>query len=121
MKSIREIYKIGRGPSSSHTMGPEKACTIFKGENPYAESFKVILYGSLASTGEGHGTDRIIKETLAPVPVEIELDLETTELPHENTMDLFAYIKGEETAKMRVMSVGGGDIKVEGRCFRWAR
>ncbi len=115
MKSIREIYKIGRGPSSSHTMGPEKACTIFKGENPYAESFKVILYGSLASTGEGHGTDRIIKETLAPVPVEIELDLETTELPHENTMDLFAYIKGEETAKMRVMSVGGGDIKVEGR------
>ena len=115
MKSIREIYKIGRGPSSSHTMGPEKACMIFKGENPEADSFKVILYGSLASTGEGHGTDRIIKETLAPIKVEIVLDLETQDLPHENTMDLFAYRSGEQIGKMRVMSVGGGDIEVEGR------
>ncbi|MBO5744483.1 MAG: L-serine ammonia-lyase, iron-sulfur-dependent, subunit alpha [Clostridia bacterium] len=115
MKSIREIYKIGRGPSSSHTMGPEKACMIFKGENPEADSFKVILYGSLASTGEGHGTDRIIKETLAPIEVEIVLDLETQDLPHENTMDLFAYRSGEQIGKMRVMSVGGGDIEVEGR------
>lgn len=115
MKSIREIYKIGRGPSSSHTMGPEKACMIFKGENPEADSFKVILYGSLASTGEGHGTDRIIKETLAPIDVEIVLDLETQDLPHENTMDLFAYRSGEQIGKMRVMSVGGGDIEVEGR------
>ena len=115
MKSIREIYKIGRGPSSSHTMGPEKACMIFKGENPEADSFKVILYGSLASTGEGHGTDRIIKETLAPVEVKIVLDLETQDLPHENTMDLFAYRSGLQIGKMRVMSVGGGDIEVEGR------
>lgn len=115
MKSIREIYKIGRGPSSSHTMGPEKACMIFKGENPEADSFKVILYGSLASTGEGHGTDRIIKETLGPIKVEIVLDLETQDLPHENTMDLFAYRSGEQIGKMRVMSVGGGDIEVEGR------
>ena len=115
MKSIREIYKIGRGPSSSHTMGPEKACMIFKGENPEADSFKVILYDSLASTDEGHGTDRIIKETLAPIEVEIVLDLETQDLPHENTMDLFAYRSGEQIGKMRVMSVGGGDIEVEGR------
>jgi len=115
MKSIREIYKIGRGPSSSHTMGPEKACQIFKSENPTADSIKVILYGSLASTGEGHGTDRIIMETLSPIPVEISLDLETTKLPHENTMDLFAYNDGKQIAKMRVMSVGGGDIRVEGR------
>lgn len=115
MKSIREIYKIGRGPSSSHTMGPEKACQIFKSENPDAERVKVILYGSLASTGEGHGTDRIIKETLSPLPVEIVLDLETTELPHENTMDLFAYKNGTQIAEMRVMSVGGGDIRVVGR------
>ncbi len=96
-------------------MGPEKACMIFKGENPEADSFKVILYGSLASTGEGHGTDRIIKETLAPIEVEIVLDLETQDLPHENTMDLFAYRSGEQIGKMRVMSVGGGDIEVEGR------
>ena len=96
-------------------MGPEKACMIFKGENPEADSFKVILYGSLASTGEGHGTDRIIKETLAPVEVKIVLDLETQDLPHENTMDLFAYRSGLQIGKMRVMSVGGGDIEVEGR------
>lgn len=115
MKSIREIYKIGKGPSSSHTMGPERASKILKSENPEADSFKVILYGSLASTGEGHGTDKVIKETLAPLPVEIIMDTVTTGLPHENTMDMYAFKNGMEIYKMRVMSVGGGDIKVEGR------
>ena len=115
MKSSREIYKIGKGPSSSHTMGPERASKILKSENPEADSFKVILYGSLASTGEGHGTDKVIKETLAPLPVEIIMDTVTTGLPHENTMDMYAFKNGMEIYKMRVMSVGGGDIKVEGR------
>ena len=115
MKSIREIYKIGKGPSSSHTLGPERASKILKSENPEADSFKVILYGSLASTGEGHGTDKVIKETLAPLPVEIIMDTVTTGLPHENTMDMYAFKNGMEIYKMRVMSVGGGDIKVEGR------
>lgn len=115
MKSIREIYKIGKGPSSSHTMGPERACKILKSENPEADSFKVILYGSLASTGEGHGTDKVIVETLSPLPVDIVMDTVTTGLPHENTMDMFAYKNGEELYSMRVMSVGGGDIKVVGR------
>ena len=59
MKSIKEIYRIGKGPSSSHTMGPEKAARIFKEENPEADFFEVILYGSLASTGRGHGTDNV--------------------------------------------------------------
>ncbi len=115
MKSIREIYKIGKGPSSSHTMGPEKACKLFKNENPTADEYKVILYGSLALTGEGHGTDRVITETLRPVETKIEFNLTEKELPHENTMDLFAYKDGMEIGKMRVMSVGGGDIVVEGR------
>lgn len=115
MKSIREIYKIGKGPSSSHTMGPERACKILKSENPEADSFKVILYGSLASTGEGHGTDKVIVDTLAPIPVDIIMDTVTTGLPHENTMDMYAYKDGKELYSMRVMSVGGGDIKVEGR------
>ncbi len=115
MKSIREIYKIGKGPSSSHTMGPERACKILKSENPEADSFKVILYGSLASTGEGHGTDKVIVETLSPIPVDITMDTVTTGLPHENTMDMYAYKDGKELYSMRVMSVGGGDIKVEGR------
>ena len=63
MKSIREIYKIGKGPSSSHTMGPQKAAAIFRKENPDAASYKAILYGSLAETGKGHLTDTAILET----------------------------------------------------------
>ena len=57
MKSIKDIYKIGKGPSSSHTMGPAKAMSIFVSENDTCDSFEVILYGSLADTGRGHGTD----------------------------------------------------------------
>ena len=71
MKSIREIYKIGKGPSSSHTMGPERAAKLFKEKNPDAEAFKVILYGSLSATGIGHGTDRVLREVLSPTPTEI--------------------------------------------------
>ena len=64
MESIKELYKIVRGPSSSHTIGPERACIVFKEKNKYATDFKVILYGSLAKTGKGHGTDAVIKKTL---------------------------------------------------------
>ena len=68
MKSIRDLYKVGKGPSSSHTMGPERAARIFKQENPGAERYEVTLYGSLALTGVGHGTDRVLSEVLAPSP-----------------------------------------------------
>ena len=71
MKSIREIYKIGKGPSSSHTMGPERASKLFKEKYPQADAFRVVLYGSLSKTGVGHGTDRVIKEVLSPLPTEI--------------------------------------------------
>ena len=71
MKSIREIYKIGKGPSSSHTMGPERAAKLFKAQHPEADSFRVVLYGSLSKTGVGHGTDRVIREVLSPLPTEI--------------------------------------------------
>ena len=67
MLSVTDIYKIGRGPSSSHTIGPERACEIIKERNKQADYFKVVLYGSLAKTGEGHGTDTVIRKTLAPV------------------------------------------------------
>ena len=116
MKSIRDIYKIGKGPSSSHTMGPEKAAALFRREHPEAEAFAVTLYGSLAKTGRGHGTDRVITETLAPVPTEIRWDTDDSRiLPHPNTMELEAYRNGEKTGFLRVMSVGGGDIRIEGR------
>ena len=80
MKSIREIYKIGKGPSSSHTMGPERAAKLFKAKNPDADAFKVILYGSLSATGIGHGTDRVRREVLAPAPT-LRRSASTTTIP----------------------------------------
>ena len=116
MKSIRDIYKIGKGPSSSHTMGPAKAATIFRNENPDADAFKVILYGSLSKTGKGHGTDRAVCDSLAPTATEIVFNNDTElELKHPNTMDLIAIKDGAEVATMRVYSIGGGDISIEGR------
>ncbi len=113
MESIREIYKIGRGPSSSHTIGPERACIIFKAQHPEAERFKVVLYGSLAKTGKGHGTDVVVQKTLAPIPCEVDFNVIEKNLPHPNTMDIFAYVAGEEVGCARFLSVGGGSIECE--------
>lgn len=115
MKSIREIYRIGHGPSSSHTMGPAFASELMKKEHPEADAFRVVLYGSLAKTGRGHQTDKAIQKALAPTPVTVEFDAVTVSLPHPNTMDLFAYKNGQETGQLRIMSVGGGAISVVGR------
>ena len=114
MKSIKDIYKIGKGPSSSHTMGPAKAMGIFVSENSDADSFEVTLFGSLADTGEGHGTSKAI-EMMTEKPVAITLNTKDRDLPHENTMDILAIKDGAVINKMRVMSVGGGDIRIEGR------
>lgn len=115
MKSIREIYKIGKGPSSSHTMGPEKAAKLFREEHPEADRFEVILYGSLSKTGKGHGTDRVLHETFAPVPVDVIFSEETPGgNTHPNTMDFKAIAKGQMTGTLRIESVGGGDIRIEG-------
>lgn len=110
MESMRELYKIGRGPSSSHTIGPERACKLFLKNNPNADSFRAILYGSLAKTGTGHGTDTVIKKTLAPIPCEVEFNLTKTELEHPNTMELVAYKDEKEVDRATILSVGGGSI-----------
>ena len=115
MKSIREIYKIGKGPSSSHTMGPERAATFFKKQYPEADAFRVVLYGSLSKTGVGHGTDRVIREVLSPLPTEIVFSKETPDGHHPNTMDFFALKDGKEIGTLRVESVGGGDIRFPGQ------
>ena len=114
MKSLRHLYKIGNGPSSSHTMGPEYASQYFLTVAPDADSYKVILYGSLALTGKGHLTDVSVKEVFADRDIEVVFDTETKNIPHENTMDLIAYKNGKEYVRRRVMSIGGGDIRVEG-------
>ena len=115
MKSIRDIYKIGKGPSSSHTMGPAKAMSIFVKENPDADAYEVVLYGSLSDTGLGHGTDVAIRSVCGEKEAKITFDSKNRDLPHENTMDIYALKGGERVKKMRVMSIGGGDIKIEGR------
>ena len=110
MESIKELYKIGRGPSSSHTIGPERACKFFKERNASADGFKVVLYGSLAKTGKGHGTDEVIKKTLSPLPCRIEFNFDAEDIPHPNTMCLSAYRNGELIDTAQVLSVGGGSI-----------
>ena len=114
MKSIRDIYKIGKGPSSSHTMGPEQAAKLFRSQHPDAESFQVILYGSLSKTGVGHGTDTVLLEVLSPTPTEIVFSKEELPGAHPNTMDFIATKDGKQIGFLRVESIGGGDIRIPG-------
>ena len=114
MQSLKMLYKIGKGPSSSHTMGPQYAAEYINENYPDASFVKVILYGSLALTGEGHGTDKVLKETIS-APNEIVLDIETKDLPHPNTLDFVVYDNDKnEIANVRAMSIGGGEIRIEG-------
>ena len=113
MQSLKELYRIGKGPSSSHTIGPERACKLFLSENPESDSFQVTLYGSLAKTGTGHGTEEIVRAVLPNV--EIINDETEANFRHPNTMDLEAYKNGKRIGQMRVYSVGGGAIEIEGR------
>ena len=115
MKSLRELYSVGRGPSSSHTIGPTRACHLFREETADADRYEVTLFGSLAKTGRGHLTDTAVREALAPVPTGVIFDTETAELPHPNTMELRAYRDGALLSSLRVLSVGGGAIRIPGR------
>lgn len=116
MKTVIDLFRIGRGPSSSHSMGPELAARLFLSENPQADRFLVRLYGSLALTGKGHGTDRVLREIFASIHIDIEFVNHTNfPLPHPNTMDLFAYRGDKLSGQIRVLSIGGGEIRICGR------
>ena len=115
MESIRELYKSGRGPSSSHTMGPFKAAVQFRREHSDADEYKVILYGSLALTGKGHMTDAVIREAFEPKRCEVIFDKVSPTPVHPNTAEFFAYRDGKQIADCRVFSVGGGSILFEGQ------
>lgn len=115
MESIKEIFKIGKGPSSSHTMGPKKAAEMFRAHVPGASSFFVTLYGSLAATGKGHLTDVAISEALGD---NVEFDWRPKEfLPqHPNGMKFKALDKdGNLMDEQIYFSVGGGDISQSGK------
>ena len=111
MKSLKELYRIGKGPSSSHTMGPQKAAQIFVAGHRDAKSFKVTLYGSLAATGKGHMTDVAITDVLKPVaPVEIVWKPEVFLPFHPNGMTFTAYETDKKETSWTVYSVGGGAL-----------
>ena len=114
MQSIRELYRIGQGPSSSHTMAPRRAATAVRERFPQAVGFHVTLYGSLAATGRGHMTDLAIQDALAPLPVEILWRAEE-ELPlHPNGMQFEALDgHGKSLGSLRIYSPGGGAIQIE--------
>ena len=114
MKSIRGVYKIGHGPSSSHTVGPFRAAREFGRRYPEADAYRVTLYGSLAFTGEGHGTQKSIKSGLPGAEVVFNRDIPEAELPHPNTMCFEAFKNGQCVGANRVFSVGGGSIRFEG-------
>ncbi len=111
MKSIASVYKIGNGPSSSHTVGPFHAAVTFGERYPDADSYQVTLFGSLAFTGEGHGTAKAIREGLPGA--RIIFNKEEQELPHPNTMLFEAFKDGKKTASKRIFSIGGGSIRIE--------
>lgn len=118
MKSVKEIYRIGTGPSSSHTMGPRQATEEFLKRAPEgAERYEVELFGSLAATGKGHMTDVAIEDVFATTgkPVEIIWHPDIFLPYHPNALTLKALdAAGEVMFKMTVYSVGGGAIKIDG-------
>ncbi len=116
MESIKQIYKIGLGPSSSHTMGPRKAAEDFAAANSGAARFVVTLYGALAATGRGHLTDKAILSVLEPAaPTEIEWQPEVFLPFHPNAMRFRAFdAAGNVTADITRYSIGGGDVVAEG-------
>ncbi len=111
MKSVKSIYKIGNGPSSSHTVGPYHAAQVFGERYPGAEEYRVTLYGSLAFTGEGHGTGKAIRSGLPGA--QVIFDREKKDLPHPNTMLFEALQNGQTVGSCRIFSVGGGAIRIE--------
>lgn len=113
MHSLKELFKIGNGPSSSHTIAPKKATQLFMEKYPNCDFIRVVLFGSLALTGKGHLTDYIIDKTLGDLPHEIVFDYLNLP-PHPNTMVFHGYLNNEEIAKSTILSVGGGAIRVMG-------
>ena len=112
MESIRELYRVGAGPSSSHTMGPKLAAEQFRSRCPGAASFKVTLFESLASTGKGHLTDQAIAAALAPHPVEFVWEPFQRLPEHPNAMTFTALDdNGLELNSWTVFSVGGGALR----------
>lgn len=117
MQSLKELYKVGIGPSSSHTIGPEKIAKFVLGKYPDC-TFKVALYGSLCFTGKGHGTDKVLKKVLGEnTEIIFDKTIDLKDLQHPNTLDIFVYKDDKQINTIRAYSVGGGSIKIDGQEF----
>lgn len=114
MKSLKELYRIGPGPSSSHTLGPQRASRLFKEAFPHADHYHCDLFGSLSLTGKGHLTDYIIIETMKPKKCGVSFRAGEN-LKHANTMVFYAYDENRiQLGTWTVYSIGGGAIRIEG-------
>lgn len=113
MKSLKYLYRIGHGPSSSHTMGPANAIRFIKKHYQDATSYSVVLYGSLAFTGRGHLTDKIIVDTASPIPCEVVFDYKS-DVEFPNTLDITIHFADKEDVTKRILSLGGGAISISG-------
>lgn len=117
METIKTIYRIGHGPSSSHTMGPKKAAEIFLSEHPDFNNYKITLYGSLAATGEGHLTDKAVLDVFANKNTEIVWEKDIFLDIHPNALKIEA-IKDDAVAASEIFySIGGGKIITKDRSF----
>ncbi|MCG8337532.1 MAG: L-serine ammonia-lyase [Proteobacteria bacterium] len=115
MKSIKDLYVVGFGPSSSHTMGPQKAAARFIEKYPRATSYQVTLFGSLAATGKGHLTDKVIIDAFKPKKVDIIWEPETVLPFHPNALKFEAFNTVNKLSNSQVFySIGGGTIVEEG-------
>ncbi len=114
MLSLKNLYTVARGPSSSHTIGPERASQLFKKRNPDADRYRVILYGSLGKFGRVFSVDSLIRNVFLPAKAEVIFDLDTENLPHPNTMKFFALKNDEIVDEKIIISVGGGSVEVYG-------
>ena len=115
MKSLKELFRVGPGPSSSHTLGPQRATAMFIKQYPHAKRYEACLFGSLSLTGKGHMSDAIIIATCAPTPCTVKFKT-GDHLKHPNTMTLSAFDEKDVCLDTwTVYSVGGGAIDIEGK------
>jgi L-serine dehydratase len=111
MESLMELYRIGKGPSSSHTMGPSRAASLFKEKYPNALSYEVTLYGSLAATGKGHLTEKAILDILPKDKTKIIWKKNKFLPEHPNGMKFVCKLSAKEKKSWVVFSIGGGAIR----------
>ena len=111
MKSLSKLFRVGLGPSSSHTIAPSIAANCFKRfldkDNPV--EVEVTFYGSLALTGIGHHTDTAVKNGLLPFPSHVIFDPHTA-VEHPLTMGFKATLVSGEVVEKTYISLGGGEV-----------